>query len=379
MFLLFFILLFYDVEIKEVYDFGEILTGKLVPHTFIFQNDSLKKIKILNLKSTDHLEVLSFPEEIPPKSTGEINVILDTNDLKGKIKRGLNIDYLFEGEEDVKKARFIIEGIVHLPVEASHLKEESIFFSYYPSNPHHTFKLSFFSDQISDYKIDRIEITGNKKINFKKEIFHSKEKNTFFLKVYPEEPPEIGNYSFYIAIKTNVPEASEILLPFFFEIKDPFVISEKEVVFNLNKIFNRVKVIKNCYFYNDFEMKSIFDDLIDLNNIYVYVEKEGKSYIGNDSAKFWINSDCIEKIKPSQFQKTRTIFLNHVHKKPFKINFISFDSRHVTYFLREQTPYSKSIVLSLKDNAEEERTEILIKTDYPGKEEIKIPILIIKE
>ncbi|MEJ5167386.1 MAG: DUF1573 domain-containing protein, partial [Thermoanaerobaculia bacterium] len=201
-----FLLLFLlnDVETKEVYDFGEVLTEKIVPHTFIFQNESLRKIKIINISSTDHLEILSFPEEIEPKGIGEINVILNTKDLAGNIKRGVNIDYLLEGEEDIRKARFIIEGVVHKPVEAKLLKEESLFYNYYPDPVYLFYQVSFYSDKVSEYKIEGIEISGEKKVDFKKEIIPSKEKNTFFIKISPEKAPEIGQYSFFLAIKTNV-------------------------------------------------------------------------------------------------------------------------------------------------------------------------------
>lgn len=377
-----FLLLFLlnDVEIKEAYNFGEVLTEKMVPHTFIFQNDSSRKIKIINISSTDHLDILSFPEEIEGKGVGEINVILNTKDLSGKIKRGVNVDYLYEGEEDIRKARFIIEGIVHKPVEAKLLKEKSLFYSYYPDPVYLLYQVSFYSDKVTEYKIEGIEISGEKKVDFKKEIIPSNEKNTFFIKISPEKAPEIGQYSFFVALKTNVYETLNILLPLYFEIKDPFVVSEREIVFDLNKIFNRVKVVKDCYFYNDFEMKELFNKFVDLNNLYIYKEIEGKSYVGNEGAKFWISSECLERVKPGQFQKTRTIYLNDAHKKPFKIKGISLESKFLSYFFREDNDYSKSIVLNLKENVnEEENTEIIIKTDYPGKEEVKIPILIIKE
>jgi len=380
MILFLFLLLLGDVEIKETYNFGEVLTSEKVAYVFIFKNDADKKIFIRNVRTTDHLELLSYPQEIEPKGLGEFAIILDATNLKGNIKRGLNIDYEIEGEKDLRYARFVIEGIVHLPVEAKILKEESKFYTFYPDPPYHIILLNFYSDKVKEYKIERIAVVGEDKMPFKKEIIQGEKKNEFKIKIQPENTPQIGEYTTYVGIKTNVPDTSEILLPIYFNIKSPFSVSEERLEFNLDFIFNRVKLIKDCYFYSDFEMKKIYDKFINSNYFILYEESENKSLIGIEGEKFWVLSDCIERIKPTTSEKRKFIYLSEAHKKPFKIVSSSLESKNISYFFTNDSPSSKTFILTLSENAKEsEETKLIIETDYTGFQKIVIPISIKKE
>ncbi len=374
-----FLLLFYDVEIKEVYNFGEVLTGEKIGYVFSFINETDKKIVIRNAKTTDHLELLSYPQEIEPKGLGEFAVILDTTDLKGNIKRGLNIDYDIEGEKDLRYARFIIEGTVHLPVEVRLLKNESKFYAFYPEIPYFLINVSFYSDKVNEYKIERVAVVGEDKMPFKKEINKGEKKNEFKIKIEPEKVPSIGYYETYIGIKTNVPDISEMLIPIYFDVKSAFSVSEERIEFILSKIFKRVKLVKDCYFYQDFEMKKIYDKFLNTDYFILYEESEDKSLIGIEGEKFWVLSNCIEKMKPTPSEKRRFIYLSEAHKKPFKIISSSLESKNISYFFTNDLPFSKTFILNLKDEAEEEETNLIIETDYPNFEKIVIPISIKKE
>lgn len=379
MILFLFLLLFNDVEIKEVHNFGEVLTGEKIGYVFSFINETDKKIIIRNARTTDHLTLLSYPQEIEPKGLGEFAVILDTTDLKGNIKRGLNIDYDIEGEKNLRYARFIIEGTVHLPVEVKLLKKDSKFYTFYPEIPYFLIKVNFYSDKVNEYKIERVAVVGEDKMPFKKEISNGEKKNEFVIKIEPEKVPPIGYYETYVGIKTNVPDFPEVLVPIYFDVKSAFSVSEEKIEFNLSKIFKRVRLVKECYFYQDFEMKKIYDKFLNTDYFILYDEGDNKSLIGFDGEKFWVLSDCIEKIKPSISEKRRFIYLSEAHKKPFKIISSSLESKNISYFFTNDSPSSKTFILNLKDEAEEEETNLIIETDYPNFEKIVIPISIKKE
>lgn len=74
------------------YDFGKIAEGKVVEHTFKFQNNGKAVLKISDIKtSCGCTAALVSNEKIEPGEEGTLKVELDTKNRKGKMSRTITI------------------------------------------------------------------------------------------------------------------------------------------------------------------------------------------------------------------------------------------------------------------------------------------------
>lgn len=369
-----------EVEVLEIYDFGEVLTNTNVEHTFIFENKTKFPYNIFDISATNRLEILKSPLEIPSEGKEEIKVVLDTSNFYGKIERAVNLEYFSEEEGKTKKARFIIKGFVHMPVEINILEKESKKMAYYPEPVFYKFKATCFKKDVSNFEIKELKFVSKDNIEFKTFINKTNDPYSYEIKIEPAQILSTGFYEFEVYVYTNVMEASPLKANLNFDIKSPFIISQNEVIFHSALVFNKIKISKECPVYLDKEMKNKSTDLLINGNFFLINEENKKAYISNFERKYWINSDCVEKLNPSIFDKTRTIYLNEYFKKPFNILSFSLENPNLSFFLREENPYTKAFVITLTKKVEKDETAYLkIKTDYKGFEEISIPIKIYKE
>jgi hypothetical protein len=81
------------LEFSETqYDFGKIEEGKVVEHTFKFQNNGKATLKINDIKtSCGCTAALVSSEKIAPGEEGTLLVELDTKNRKGKMRRTITI------------------------------------------------------------------------------------------------------------------------------------------------------------------------------------------------------------------------------------------------------------------------------------------------
>lgn len=78
---------------EEVFDFGEVLEGEVVEHTFTFTNEGKMPLVINNATSTCGCTIPKWTKEpIGPGETGELNVKFDTKKKTGKQSKPITIN-----------------------------------------------------------------------------------------------------------------------------------------------------------------------------------------------------------------------------------------------------------------------------------------------
>jgi len=89
---------------ESEYDFGEIMEGEKVEHTFKFKNTGDKPLVISNAKGSCGCTVPSWPKEpIPPGGESEIQVVYDSKNKSGKQTKTVTITANTEPKETYLK------------------------------------------------------------------------------------------------------------------------------------------------------------------------------------------------------------------------------------------------------------------------------------
>ena len=94
---------------EMIYDFGTIKEGKVVEHTFEFENTGEVPLLIGDARSTCGCTVPTFPKDyMKPGSKGEIKVIFDSKNLSGNISKPITII----SNTYPRETKLFIKGIV---------------------------------------------------------------------------------------------------------------------------------------------------------------------------------------------------------------------------------------------------------------------------
>lgn len=102
---------------QPVYDFGEVIRGQLVEHTFTFRNAGDSDLVIDRVKSTCGCTgVLLSNKNIPPGESGTIKATFNSSRFNGAVKKNI---LLYSNEPSGKPATFTVKGIVIDPLVSS--------------------------------------------------------------------------------------------------------------------------------------------------------------------------------------------------------------------------------------------------------------------
>jgi hypothetical protein len=77
---------------EESYNFGKIIQGEKVSHTFTFTNEGKSNLIVASAKASCGCTVAQPPKEpIPPGGTGKIDVVFDSNGKSGNVSKSISV------------------------------------------------------------------------------------------------------------------------------------------------------------------------------------------------------------------------------------------------------------------------------------------------
>lgn len=100
------------------FQFGKVLRGTVVEHTFALQNDGTGPLQIQQVRVSAPLELTSVPVDIPPGEEGEFAVSLPTGKLHGSFDGKMEIQFR-EPRLPHARLRFAGEVFSRSPIEVS--------------------------------------------------------------------------------------------------------------------------------------------------------------------------------------------------------------------------------------------------------------------
>ena len=105
------------VEVQQpVFDFGEVMRGQKVVHTFVFRNSGEAMLVVDRVKSTCGCTgVLLAEKNIPPGGEGTVKATFNSSKFKGYVEKRI---LLYSNDPDGNPTSFTVKGIVKLPLEA---------------------------------------------------------------------------------------------------------------------------------------------------------------------------------------------------------------------------------------------------------------------
>ena len=102
---------------QPIFDFGEVMRGQLVEHTFVFKNVGDAELVIDRVKSTCGCTgVLLSEKNIPPGGKGNVKATFNSSRFKGAIHKKVLI---YSNDPSGQPATFTVKGVVKLPLEAT--------------------------------------------------------------------------------------------------------------------------------------------------------------------------------------------------------------------------------------------------------------------
>ena len=106
------------IEVEQpVFDFGEVMRGRSVEHTFVFTNAGDAELIIDRVKSTCGCTgVLLSEKNIPPGSKGTIRAKFNSSRFNGAVKKNI---LLYSNDPSGKPVTFTVKGVVIIPLEAN--------------------------------------------------------------------------------------------------------------------------------------------------------------------------------------------------------------------------------------------------------------------
>ena len=106
------------IEIEQpVFDFGEVMRGQLVEHTFVFRNAGDAELLLDRVKSTCGCTgVLLSTKNIAPGNKGTIKATFNSSRFKGGVKKNI---LLYSNDPSGQPVTFTVTGIVTIPLVAN--------------------------------------------------------------------------------------------------------------------------------------------------------------------------------------------------------------------------------------------------------------------
>jgi hypothetical protein len=107
---------FPQVEASQpIFDFGEVLRGQSVKHTFVFKNSGDAMLVVDRVKSTCGCTgVLLSEKNIPPGAEGTIKATFNSSRFRGHVEKRI---LLYSNDPSGKPMSFTMTGRVTLPIE----------------------------------------------------------------------------------------------------------------------------------------------------------------------------------------------------------------------------------------------------------------------
>jgi hypothetical protein len=107
---------FPEVEVQQpIFDFGEVLRGQSVKHTFVFKNSGDALLVVDRVKSTCGCTgVLLSEKNIPPGGEGTIKATFNSSRFRGHVEKRI---LLYSNDPSGRPVSFTMTGVVTLPVE----------------------------------------------------------------------------------------------------------------------------------------------------------------------------------------------------------------------------------------------------------------------
>lgn len=107
---------FPKVEVQQpVFDFGEVLRGQSVKHTFVFKNSGDAMLVVDRVKSTcGCTAVLLSEKNIPPGGEGTIKATFNSSRFRGHVEKRI---LLYSNDPSGRPVSFTMTGRVTLPIE----------------------------------------------------------------------------------------------------------------------------------------------------------------------------------------------------------------------------------------------------------------------
>ncbi len=102
---------------EPVFDFGTVLQGEKVDHTFVFRNSGTAPLVIDRVKSSCSCTAsLLSDKEIPAGGSGSVQAVFDSTRFRGRIHKTL---YLYSNDPDRPSVEFLLQGEVVVPLQAT--------------------------------------------------------------------------------------------------------------------------------------------------------------------------------------------------------------------------------------------------------------------
>ena len=102
---------------QAVFDFGEVMRGQTVAHTFVFHNAGDAELIVDRVKSTCGCTgVLLSEKNIPPGGKGTVKATFNSSRFNGAVKKNI---LLYSNDPSGQPMTFTVKGVVIIPLEAN--------------------------------------------------------------------------------------------------------------------------------------------------------------------------------------------------------------------------------------------------------------------
>jgi len=102
---------------EPLFDFGTVMKGEKVEHTFVFRNSGTAPLLIDRVKSSCSCTAsLVSEKEIPVGGSGSVQAVFDSSRFRGRIHKTL---YLYSNDPQRPSVEFQLQGEVVLPLQAT--------------------------------------------------------------------------------------------------------------------------------------------------------------------------------------------------------------------------------------------------------------------
>lgn len=98
--------------VETSYDFGTVLQGAQVKHSFEFKNVGNDTLRIEQVKTSCGCTAAESSKIIPPQKQGQIDVTFNTGSRQGKTSKTV---YIYSNDVEAARRSVIIHGIITTP------------------------------------------------------------------------------------------------------------------------------------------------------------------------------------------------------------------------------------------------------------------------
>lgn len=362
-----------DTALLETHDFGDVAAGTVVTHEFVLENPTDGPMAILATDGGCRLVLEEGPEVIPARSQGVFKVSLDTHDHAGPLSRGLNIEYA--AGDHLKSVRFIIKGMIHPLLELTRVEEASTLRALTGDPLVQVIEARAWADGVE--RLSLSAMTGP----LAAAILPGSDPKRMTVKVSPTTPLPAGDHDFMLRLTSNVPEYQFVEAPIRFSVLDPFQVEPDAVVFHTLPMFHGVILPQPCQAYSDAGFRVPVSTPVQGGNWYLLEERsDGRAFIGSPDLRVWVDAACIRPKPADPAKRAKTIFLREARNQPFRVLSASVDHSALSAFTRTEGIGRVAIVITLlEEPAQATNGMLTIRTNYPGREVITVPITIVPE